>query len=306
MIVERGSHERSLIASTTKIMTGLIIAESCALSDEVQIPDSAIGVEGSSLYLQQGETRTVEELLYGMMLHSGNDAAAALAIHCAGSTDAFVASMNKKAQDIGLHDTSFGNPHGLDSEQNYSTAFDLAVLIMQAMKNDLFRTVVSTQRISFGSRTYTNHNKLLWQYVGSIGGKTGYTRAAGRILVNVVERDGRSLIAVTINAPDDWNDHRILYDYGFERFRNKQICSAGQVMARIPTIGYGSDYCSVIADQDINCLASDEEFVEYRLLLPDFVYLPIYDEYAGELEVYVDRVRILSVPLKWENLECKR
>lgn len=215
VLFEKNADERCLIASTTKIMTGLLIAEGCDPEDTVVIPPEAAGIEGSSLYLQAGEERTVEELLYGMMLCSGNDAAAALAIHLCGSTEAFAVRMNQRARQLGLTATRFANPHGLDSEENYSTARDLCHLAAHALQNDLFRRVCGTCVCSFGSRSYTNHNKLLRQYPGCIGVKTGYTKAAGRILVSAAEKDGRRLVCVTLSAPDDWRDHKTLLDRGF-------------------------------------------------------------------------------------------
>ena len=168
---ERRSEEQSLIASTTKIMTGLLIAENCDIHEEVCVPKEAVGVEGSSLYLTEGQTLAVETLLYGMMLQSGNDAAAALAIHHAGSIAHFSEKMNQKAKELGMTHSHFVNPHGLDAEHHYSTALDLAKLTAYAMENELFRQVVSCKTISFGNRTFTNHNKLLWQYEGAVGVK---------------------------------------------------------------------------------------------------------------------------------------
>ena len=216
-LFEKDADRRSLIASTTKIMTGLLVAEQCDPDAPVTVPAEAAGVEGSSLYLKEGETLTVRDLLYGLMLRSGNDAAVALAIHLDGSVAQFVRRMNARAYEIGLTDTHYANPHGLDSEENYSTARDLAKLSAEAMKNPAFRQVVSTETYSFGDRRAVNHNKLLRRYDGAVGVKTGFTKAAGRILVSAAERDGVRLIAVTIHAPDDWNDHEKLLDYGFAR-----------------------------------------------------------------------------------------
>ena len=167
------------------------------------------------MYLKAGETYTLRELLYGMLLASGNDAATAVACTVAGSEDAFAALMNEKAAELGLTGTSFENPHGLDSPDHHSTARDLAVLAAYAMENEEFAAIVSTRSKTIHDQTYVNHNKLLWQCEGTIGVKTGYTRHAGRILVSAAERGGRMLIAVTISDPDDWRDHVSLLDYGF-------------------------------------------------------------------------------------------
>ena len=217
-LYEKNGDQRALIASTTKIMTGLLVCEAGEPERSVTVPDAAVWVEGSSMYLKRGETLTRRELLYGMMLHSGNDAALTLAISVSGSEAAFVRQMNLRARALGLTQTHFANPHGLDSGENYSTALDLAQLARAALQNEAFRTVVSTKTVSCAGRTLTNHNKLLWRYDGCIGVKTGYTRHAGRILVSAAERDGRQLIAVTISDPDDWRDHAALLDYGFAVF----------------------------------------------------------------------------------------
>ena len=211
----KNGDQRALIASTTKIMTGLLVCEAGDLDRTVTVPETAAGTEGSSMYLKSGETLTRRELLYGMMLHSGNDAALTLAISISGSEAAFVRQMNRRACALNLTQTHFANPHGLDSGENYSTALDLARLAQAALQNEQFRAVVSTKTITCAGRTLTNHNKLLWRYDGCIGVKTGYTRHAGRILVSAAERGGRMLIAVTISDPDDWRDHVSLLDYGF-------------------------------------------------------------------------------------------
>ena len=214
-LYEKNGDQRALIASTTKIMTGLLVCEAGDLGRTVTVPETAAGTEGSSMYLKSGETLTRRELLYGMMLHSGNDAALTLAISISGSEAAFVRQMNRRACALNLTQTHFANPHGLDSGENYSTALDLARLAQAALQNEQFRAVVSTKTITCAGRTLTNHNKLLWRYDGCIGVKTGYTRHAGRILVSAAERGGRMLIAVTISDPDDWRDHVSLLDYGF-------------------------------------------------------------------------------------------
>lgn len=211
----KNGDQRALIASTTKIMTGLLVCEAGELDRTVTVPDAAVGLEGSSIYLKKGETLTRRDLLYGMMLHSGNDAALTLAVSISGTEAAFVRQMNLRARALGLTQTHFANPHGLDSGENYSTALDLARLAQTALQNEQFCAVVSTKTITCAGRTLTNHNKLLWRYDGCIGVKTGYTRHAGRILVSAAARDGRMLIAVTISDPDDWRDHAALLDYGF-------------------------------------------------------------------------------------------
>ena len=209
VLYEKNADERSLIASTTKIMTALVVCEQCNVLDRMRIPREAVGIEGSSMYLQEGEVLTLQELLYGLMLHSGNDAAVALAIYCGGTVEGFAEMMNDKARVLGMTQSHFENPNGLDSPGHYSTARDLAILASYAMKNPIFHKTVSTKTVTVGNRYLRNHNKLLWQVAGADGVKTGYTKAAGRILVSSATRDGRRLIALAITTywyrnDEDW------------------------------------------------------------------------------------------------------
>ncbi len=261
VLFSQDADTRCLIASTTKIMTGLLICEDCELSREFCVPPEAQGVEGSSIYLRAGERLRLEELLYGMMLQSGNDAATALAIAHSGSVEAFAACMNRRAKELGLKNTHFANPHGLDDEGNYSTAEDLAHLAAAAMENETFARVVSTKQYRFGERMVTNHNKLLWRYEGAEGIKTGFTKAAGRILVSSARRQGRRLICVTINAPDDWNDHCALFDEAYRQFECRPLCQKGQIFgAEVSLEGKLSGY--LVASQDLDALLLPEEKVD--------------------------------------------
>lgn len=300
ILCSKNADTRSLIASTTKIMTGLLVAEECDLKASYAIPAEAVGVEGSSLHLKAGEIVTIEELLYGMMLHSGNDAALALAMYCAGTQEAFAEKMNRKAEELGLTGTSYKNPHGLDQEGHYSTALDLARLTACAMNHPVFRQVVSTKTITFGNRVFTNHNKLLWRYDGAVGVKTGYTMAAGRILVSAAERDGRRLIAVTIHDRNDWTDHAALFDYGFSSFSMRQLAKIGQPMGSVPVIGGAEKVVQAVLSDDLQYCLAEEETVELRVNLPMFVYAPILaGEQAGTLSVVIDGSEFQSVPLYW-------
>ena len=213
ILYEKDAGRRMRIASTTKIMTALVALDRARLTDTITVT-AAHMVEGSSMYLKPGETVTVEELLYGLMLCSGNDAALALA-DCCGGLEEFVQAMNDKAAELGMQDTSFANPNGLDDEAHYSTARDMAVLAAYAAQNPTFRRICSTRTATVGSRTMTNHNKLLSQLEGCIGMKTGYTKAAGRTLVSCAQRDGCRLVAVTLCDGNDWADHKSLYEMGF-------------------------------------------------------------------------------------------
>lgn len=213
------------MASTTKIMTALVAIENADLDKSVSISDDAIGTEGSSLYLKRGETMTMKDLLMGLMLRSANDAAAAIAYEISGSIEAFAEKMNEKATQIGALNTNFTNPHGLDNPSHYTTAKDLAIITAEALSNKTFLNIVSTKKHIIKNsdgeaRLLTNHNKLLNLYDGAIGVKTGFTKKSGRCLVGAAERDGTRLISVTINAPDDWNDHKALFDYGFFKLKS--------------------------------------------------------------------------------------
>ncbi len=233
VIFDQNADAQLPMASTTKIMTALVALESCAISDIVTVASDAVGVEGSSIYLTEGERLSMEDLLYALMLESANDAAVAIAIHVAGDVASFVEKMNRKATDLGLENTRFANPHGLDDEAHYTTAKELAIIARVAMEHPDFRTITGTTRRTIplhgneGVRLLLNHNKLLKQYDGVIGGKTGFTKISGRCLVSVAERDGVQLIAVTLKAPDDWRDHTAMLDYGFSLFASVSLCTKG-------------------------------------------------------------------------------
>ena len=277
VLYEKSADSRSLIASTTKIMTALVVCEQCNVLDRMRIPKEAVGIEGSSIYLKEGEVLTLQELLYGMMLHSGNDAATALAIYCGGTVEGFAQLMNDKAHFLGLRDTHFANPHGLDSDQNYSTARDLALLATYAMENPIFAQTVSTKTVRIGERSLRNHNKLLWQVEGTDGVKTGFTKAAGRLLVSSAVRDGRRLIAVTINDGNDWADHKKLLEDGFSRYESRQIVKKGDVLGRIAVMGGQQAWVDVRAAADFSYALAGDEKPHVVLAPPGFAYAPVVD-----------------------------
>jgi len=302
VIYEKDADSRSLIASTTKIMTALIICEQCNVLDRVRIPKEAVGIEGSSMYLTEGEILTVQDLLYGLMLRSGNDAAVALALYCGGTVEGFSELMNDKARLLGLSNTHFENPNGLDSPGHYSTARDLAVLSSYAMKNPIFAKTVSAKQVTIGNRVLQNHNKLLWQLDGADGVKTGYTKAAGRILVSSAERQGRRLIAVTINAPDDWQDHKTLIEKGFADFKIRQIIQSGADLGSIDVVGGDCSKVSVAASEDFLYSLSDNEKVTVILPEPQFVYAPISrGQSAGFAYILLDGAVIGKVPVEYSE-----
>ena len=231
VLYERNAGTRMLIASTTKILTALVAIRDGNLTDPVKVSREAAYTEGSSMYLKEGEELTLETLLYGLLLCSGNDAAVAVAEHVGGSVKGFVERMNETAEELGMEDSSFANPNGLDDEKHYSTAHDMALLACAAMRNETLVRIASTRTVTVGGRTMTNHNKLLSYVDGCLGLKTGYTRAAGRTLVSCTERNGQRLIAVTLQDGNDWADHQSLYDYGFSAYPAKRLAQLGQELA---------------------------------------------------------------------------
>ena len=300
VIYAQNADDRSLIASTTKIMTALLVCEQCNVLDRMRIPKEAVGIEGSSMYLQEGEVLTLQELLYGLMLHSGNDAAVALAIYCGGTVEGFAELMNDKARALGMHNTHFENPNGLDSPGHYSTAADLAILAAYAMENPIFHKTVSTKNITIGQRYLRNHNKLLWQVEGAEGVKTGYTRAAGRILVSSAARDGRRLIAVTINAPDDWNDHAALLNRGFSDYSSRRILCAGDSVGTVEIAGGQQGAVELVAAQDFDYALTRDEQVELVIPGPGFVYAPVAQGAdAGFAHVCIDGKSVGKVPISY-------
>ena len=299
-LYEKNADDRSLIASTTKIMTALIICQRCNVLDRVKIPAEAVGVEGSSMYLKEGEVLTVQELLYGLMLRSGNDAAEALAIYCGGTVEGFAELMNDKARELGLKDTHFVNPHGLDAPGHHSTARDLAVLSAYAMADPIFERTVGAKSVTVGERVLTNHNKLLWQLPGCEGIKTGYTRAAGRILVSSALREGRRLICVTINAPDDWNDHKTLLEEGFSRYAVRRIVEAGEVLGYRHILGGDGTAVPLLAAEDFSYALAEGEEPELVLSPQTFSYAPVrMGEEEGVAYAVLDGAVIGEIPLVW-------
>ncbi len=241
-VYEKNSTVRRPMASTTKIMTALVALENASLDDVVKIPCEAVGIEGTSAYLREGDEFTVESLLYAVLLQSANDAAAALAIGVGGSVEKFAELMNEKASEMGLLDTHFTNPHGLDAPEHYTSARDLAMMTAYALKIPEFKSIVSTYRKTFSSldgecvRTVVNHNKMLLLYEGANGVKTGFTKKSGRCLVSSAERDGLDVICVTLDAPSDWQDHKAMLDLAFNSYEKRIFASAGELEYSLPTL----------------------------------------------------------------------
>lgn len=305
VLYAKNEKEHRSIASTTKIMTALLTIEAGDLDKRFTVDPIAINVEGTSMGLKEGDTVTRRALCAGMLLPSGNDAANAAAISVAGSSSAFAEMMNNKAAALGMSDSRFVTPSGLDADGQYSCAYDLAVLARCALKNDVFREICGSVKLTeeYGSppyeRTLVNSNKLLYSYDGCIGVKTGFTDNAGRTLVSAAERDGVTLIAVTLNAPDDWKDHTKLLDYGFEKVRPTDAaydCSS----LHVPVIGGEQDYIGVKTQGSaaLPLTAEQKEQVQVTVYLPKFIYAGVTaGETVGELRYELYGSEICSVPL---------
>lgn len=308
VLYEKNADSRSLIASTTKIMTALVVCEHCNVLDRMKIPKEAVGIEGSSMYLREGEVLTLQELLYGLMLRSGNDAAVALAIYCGGTVEGFAGMMNDKARQLGMTGTHFENPNGLDSPGHYSTARDLAILSAYAMKNPIFYQTVSTKNVRVGERSLQNHNKLLWRVEGADGVKTGFTKAAGRILVSSATRDGRRLICVTINDGDDWNDHTALLNKGFSEYSVHQLVKEGDCLGTATVFSGTSDSVQLLAAVDFSLSLAGTEKVTIVLPPPGFAYAPVVcGQDAGEASVCIGDQTVGKIKLVYgETVEQQR
>jgi len=300
-LYEKEPDSRMKIASTTKILTAIVALEIADINDVVKITRDHYAI-GSSMYLREGEEVRVLDLLYGLMLMSGNDAALALADHCAGSKEEFAWLMNEKAEEIGMTNSSFRNPNGLDEEGHYSTARDMALLAAYAMKNETFRQIAGTKSGYFAGRYMTNHNKLLFRIEGATGLKTGYTDSAGRCLVSSAERDGREIIVVTLNAPDDWRDHTALYKKAFGSYSEYKAGEKGHVYAYIPVISGDASMVGVYLEETMKVWIAEEENAETILYLPKFIYAPVCkDEIAGEMAVLIDGVEVGRTPLRFDS-----
>ncbi len=279
VIYQKNADEKLSMASTTKIMTGLLLCEYGNFDREITVTAEMLKVEGSSMGLLAGDRVTLHDLLYGLMLASGNDAANVIAYVLCGSLEGFVEMMNEKAAELGLNNTHFATPSGLDAEDHYTTALELGKLAVFAMQNEEFANVVSSEKatLNYGNppyrRTLTNHNKLLNMYDDAVGIKTGFTKKSGRCLVSAAKRDGKFLVAVTLNAPDDWSDHNKLLEYGFSAIKQTEF-SPLVSSYNIPVINGVSQTLTVnIEPFTVNSL--ETENIECEVYLPKFVYAPV-------------------------------
>ncbi len=307
VLYEKNAWERRAMASTTKIMTALLALEEVERSGDpaVDVTQEMVAVEGSSMGLRAGDRLRLSELAAGMMLASGNDGANAIALFLAGSQEGFAQRMNERAREIGMNDTNFVTPSGLDDEMHFSTAYDMALLTREALANEGFAEIAGsfTRQVEFiepeGKVPYTNHNKLLQQYEGCVGVKTGFTKKAGRCLVSAATREGVTLIAVTLNAPDDWNDHTALLDYGFSTLRLVAFNGA-QVRGRVPLVGGEAQSVPVQGQGGgvASFLGADVEKIEREVQLPRFLYAPVRaGETVGRVRYVIGEREVYSVPI---------
>lgn len=306
----KNENTRLPMASTTKIMTAIVALESGFPFDTlVRVPKEAVGIEGSSIYLEEGENITLEALIYGLLLCSANDASMAIAIAISGSVDSFVEKMNEKATSLGLSNTHFSNPHGLDDKDHYTTAKELAILMAYCSKNERFLQISGTQKRIFprgddSVRVMINHNRLLREDVGVIAGKTGFTKKSGRSLVTLAERDGLRLVCATIGAPDDWSDHRSLYDFGFS---NYQMVYFEPISLEIPVIS-GKKSSVRIKSEHISLLLPKDTEAQVRVCAPQFLFAGVNEGEKAGYVLYLYRGKIIArAPLFiCENVEQLR
>ncbi|TNJ67403.1 D-alanyl-D-alanine carboxypeptidase [Paenibacillus hemerocallicola] len=299
LLVSKNGDKQMRIASLTKIMTAITAIEHGTLSDLVKVSSKAAGKEGSSIYLKAGEEMSLENLLYGLMLRSGNDAATAIAEHVGGSLEGFVHLMNEKAGMIGMARSQFKNPSGLDEEGHYSTANDMARLTAYAMRNPVFRDIVKTKSKTAPNPNedwdykWSNKNKMLSIYDGADGVKTGYTKLAKRCLVSSATRDGQQLAVVTLNDPDDWLDHRKLLDYGFRYYEPEQVVKKGDRIENMPIV-IGQSFAYPLLEEERGAVRKDA-----LLLDPNSSSYKLGER--GTLTFTLGGTKIGSVPLYAEN-----
>lgn len=305
VLLHKNADEKKKPASTTKIMTTLLALEACEKNDPIVEFTEEMIAEGSSMYLKVGDTVHLSDLAVGMMMASGNDAANATAVTISKDVESFSELMNKRAKEIGMSNTNFVTPSGLDDENHYSTATDIALLMGEAVKNERFCEITKNEAMTVNfltpqkKVTYQNHNRLLKLYDYCIGGKTGFTKSAGRCLVSVSRKDGVTLVCVTLDAPSDWNDHIAMYNYGFEQLSSvdtddtKEEFTADIVGADKDTISlYCKDFQkAVVKKEDVNK-------VKRTVFIPSFLYAPVkVDDYAGDVVYTLDGKVIAQNPL---------
>lgn len=276
ILYQQDIHQQRLIASITKLMTALVAVEQSGDPEElVTIKPEWTGVEGSSINLRPGEEISLRALLYGMLLQSGNDAALATACYIAGDEAAFAGLMNEKAVQLGMKNTSFANASGLNHEKHYSTAYDMALLACACLENETVADICATRSITIGTRTFVNHNKLLWRYKDCVGMKTGYTERAGRTLISAARRNGQTLVCVTLNDGDDWNDHEKLLDHGFAQYPRQTLCEQGQRFGVIPVSGSLLPALEVQAAEAVGYPLAEQEMLTLEVDVAECLEAPV-------------------------------
>ena len=295
------------MASTTKIMTALVAIEMAPLDRILTVPCEAAGIEGTSLYLSEGDTGTLSDFLYALMLASANDAAATIAINLSGSIEAFADKMNERASELQLQNTHFDNPHGLDSDEHYTSARDLAILAAEALQDPSFAEIVSTERktiyLNDGEtvRNLTNHNRLLRSLAGVCGVKTGFTRASGRCLVTAAERNGVRVIAVTLDCPNDWREHTALLQMGLSAFQYTALAQKRSIAFRLPVLNGSEDTVLLSNPRDIYAVLPNDADIETRFDTVQYLTAPIKKgAVLGSVSFYINNKLIAESPLTAE------
>lgn len=303
VLYEQNIHQPRLIASITKLMTALVAVEQAKDLDEVvRVKGEWLGSEGSSIYLTAGEEITLRGLLYGLLLQSGNDAAMVVACHTAGSVEEFVVLMNRRAVELGMENSSFANPSGLNDDEHYSTAYDMALLARACLDNEAVADICATRSITIGTRTFVNHNKLLYLYEGCVGMKTGFTEKAGRTLVSAAERNGQTLICVTLNDGDDWNDHKKLLDYGFKTYPRQVLCGPGEVLGSVLVEGSLIPTMAAVTVEEMGYPLTDGEGLTMDVDLVKSIRAPFEaGEPVGEAVWKKNGEIVARVPLVTQN-----
>lgn len=305
VLYEKNGYEKRPMASTTKIMTTLLLLESGDLDSQFTVDPEAIKVEGSSMGLIEGDIVTKRALCIGMLLPSGNDAANVTAKLLGGTTENFATMMNERAKLIGMENTRFVTPSGLHDDNHYSTAYDMALLACEALKNENFRDICGkkTIKLQYGNPPYDrwlkNTNKMLECYPGCIGVKTGFTDEAGRCLVSAAEKDGKEIVCVTLKACDDWNDHTKMLNYGFSQLTLKELPLPSETGTIKVVGGYEDKVATAIKDKaSASFIAGDESNVKYRIIKPAFIYAPVISgQVIGEIRYYYNDREIGKVDI---------
>ena len=301
VLFAKNENKRLSMASTTKIMTSLIAVEAAVPELEITVTKEMVSVEGTSMGLVPGDSVSMRELIYGMLLQSGNDAANTVAYVLGGSPEGFAKLMNERAAKIGMKNTNFVTASGLDDKNHYSTAYDMALLACESISNPEFADICSKKiaRLTYGNppyaRTLTNHNRLLWSYDGAVGIKTGFTKKSGRCLVSAAERGGVTLVAVTLNAPNDWNDHISMFEYGFSKCRGA-LLSCDLSKTALSVAGGVKSSAAVRLAYEPSWL--EGESCGCRLLIRPFEYAPVSEGDIVGTAVFFSGDRIIDeVPL---------